>query len=65
MAAARFDGWKGKLGRELITSLVACAVTAPLVAWVFGRVSLRPRGDRIHNPDGSLRFVLALPWALA
>ena len=38
--AARFDGWKGKLGRELITSLVACAVTAPLVAWVFGRVSL-------------------------
>jgi competence protein ComEC len=38
--ADRLDGWKGKLGRELVTSIVACAVTAPLVAWVFGRVSL-------------------------
>jgi len=38
--ANRLDGWKGKLVRELVTSLVACAVTAPLVAWVFGRVSL-------------------------
>lgn len=38
--ASRLDGWKGKLGRELVTSIVACAVTAPLVAWVFGRVSL-------------------------
>ncbi len=38
--AKEFDGWKGKLARELVTSLVACAVTAPLVAWVFGRVSL-------------------------
>jgi competence protein ComEC len=38
--AGRLEGWKGKLGRELVTSIVACAVTAPLVAWVFGRVSL-------------------------
>jgi competence protein ComEC len=38
--ANRLDGWKGKLARELVTSLVACAVTAPLVAWVFGRVSM-------------------------
>lgn len=38
--AARLDGWQARLGRELVTSLVACAVTAPLVAWVFGRVSL-------------------------
>ena len=38
--AQRLDGWKGKIGRELVTSLVACAVTAPLVAWVFGRISL-------------------------
>jgi competence protein ComEC len=38
--ASRLDGWKGKIGRELVTSIVACAVTAPLVAWVFGRVSL-------------------------
>jgi competence protein ComEC len=38
--ASRLDGWKGKVTRELVTSIVACAVTAPLVAWVFGRVSL-------------------------
>jgi len=38
--AARLTGWKARIGRELVTSLVACAVTAPLVAWVFGRVSL-------------------------
>ena len=38
--ARRLDGWKGKITRELVTSVVACAVTAPLVAWVFGRVSL-------------------------
>ena len=38
--ATRFEGWRAYVGRELITSLVACAVTAPLVAWAFGRVSL-------------------------
>ena len=38
--AARLTGWRARIGRELVTSLVACAVTAPLVAWVFGRVSL-------------------------
>src|SRR5205814_753598 len=49
--AARLDGWKGKLGRELITSLVALAVTAPLVAWVFGRISLvAPLSNLIAAP---------------
>ena len=38
--ANRIEGWKGKVSRELLTSIVACAVTAPLVAWVFGRLSL-------------------------
>ncbi len=38
--AKRLTGWRARIGRELITSLVACVVTAPLVAWVFGRVSL-------------------------
>lgn len=38
--AVHLDGWKGKIGRELVVSLIACAVTAPLVAWVFGRISL-------------------------
>jgi competence protein ComEC len=36
----RVGGWRGKLLREMLTSLVACAVTAPLVAWMFGRLSL-------------------------
>ena len=38
--ANRADGWKAKISREILTSVVACAVTAPLVAWVFGRLSL-------------------------
>jgi competence protein ComEC len=38
--ATRLTGWRARIGRELATSLIACAVTAPLVAWVFGRVSL-------------------------
>lgn len=38
--APRVSGWQGRLARELLTSLVACAITAPLVAWVFGRLSL-------------------------
>jgi competence protein ComEC len=38
--AKRIEGWKANVARELLTSLVACAVTAPLVAWIFGRLSL-------------------------
>jgi competence protein ComEC len=36
----RLDGWRMKVGRELLTSVVATIVTAPLIAWYFGRVSL-------------------------
>src|SRR2546423_5936315 len=38
--AKRSKGWKARIGRELVTSMITCAVTAPLVAWVFARVSL-------------------------
>jgi competence protein ComEC len=38
--ASRLSGWRERLAKELMTSLVACAITAPLVAWVFGRISL-------------------------
>lgn len=38
--AHRASGLRGQMMRELVTSLVACGVTAPLVAWVFGRISL-------------------------
>lgn len=34
------EGWKSTLLRELITGVVATAVTAPLIAWTFGRVSI-------------------------
>ena len=49
--ATRLTGWKARIGRELVTSLVACAVTAPLVAWVFGRISLiAPLSNLIAAP---------------
>jgi len=49
--AKRVDGWKGKIAQDLITSLVACAITAPLVAWVFGRISLiAPLSNLIAAP---------------
>ena len=38
--AGSIDGVKANIARDLLTSLVACAITAPLVAWTFGRVSL-------------------------
>ncbi|MBI3792829.1 MAG: ComEC family DNA internalization-related competence protein, partial [Gemmatimonadetes bacterium] len=33
-------GWKRSVAREALTSVVATAVTAPLVAWQIGRLSL-------------------------
>ena len=38
--ADAIEGLRGKIARDLLTSIVACAITAPLVAWVFGRLSL-------------------------
>jgi len=65
--ATRLEGWKGRIVRELITSLVACAVTAPLVAWVFGRVSLiAPVSNLIAAPVVTLaQPVLFLALLLA
>jgi competence protein ComEC len=49
--AKRIDGWRANVSRELLTSLVACAVTAPLVAWEFGRLSLiAPLSNLIAAP---------------
>lgn len=36
----QLDGWRYTLSRELVTGVVATVVTAPLIAWTFGRVSL-------------------------
>ena len=63
--ANRIDGWKGRVSRELLTSLVACAVTAPLVAWMFGsaqphRAPIQP--DRRADRDArSTRSVSGAP----
>lgn len=65
--ANRLDGWKGRVSRELMTSLVACAVTAPLVAWFFGRLSLiAPLSNLIAAPIVTLaQPVLFLALLLA
>jgi competence protein ComEC len=36
----RIQGWKLRVTRDLLTSVVATVVTAPLIAWYFGRLSL-------------------------
>ena len=65
--ATHLTGWKARIGRELVTSLVACAVTAPVVAWVFGRVSLiAPVSNLIAAPVVTLaQPVLFLALLLA
>ncbi len=65
--AKRIDGWRGRVSRELLTSFVACAVTAPLVAWVFGRLSLiAPLSNLIAAPIVTLaQPVLFLTLLLA
>ena len=40
LLASRLEGWRLKIARELLTSVVATLVTAPLIAWYFGRISL-------------------------
>lgn len=34
------EGWRLHVSRELLISVIACAVTAPLVAFTFGQISL-------------------------
>lgn len=38
--APRIDGWKLALSNHLLPSIIATIVTAPLIAWYFGRLSL-------------------------
>ncbi|HEY7894183.1 MAG TPA: DNA internalization-related competence protein ComEC/Rec2 [Gemmatimonadaceae bacterium] len=38
--APRWDGWRAGLASGALTSIIACVVTGPIVAWTFGRVSL-------------------------
>ena len=51
LLAPRMDGWRLTLGRDLTTSVVASLVTAPLVAWTFGRVSaVSPLTNLVASP---------------
>jgi competence protein ComEC len=65
--ANRVDGWKARVSQELLTSLVACAVTAPLVAWMFGKLSLiAPLSNLVAAPVVTLaQPVLFLALLLA
>ena len=45
------DGWRWNLTRELITGTIASLVTAPIVAWYFGRISLiAPLSNIVASP---------------
>ena len=53
--APRVDGWRKWLATNLAASVIASLVTAPLVAWTFGRVSLiAPLTNLIATPLLSL-----------
>jgi len=48
---ASLSGWRLHVTRELIVSLIACAVTAPLVAYTFGRISIiAPLANLVASP---------------
>lgn len=47
----RISGWRLALVRNLLTSLFATVVTAPLIAWYFGRVSIiAPVANLVAGP---------------
>ncbi len=64
----RWRGWRKALARDLVISVVATIVTAPLVAWAFGRVSLvAPLTNLAAAPivavmQPTLFLALALGW---
>jgi competence protein ComEC len=65
---SRFTGWRHKLISEMTTGIIATIVTAPLVAWYFGRMSLiAPLANIAANPVANLLqptlfLSLALEW---
>ncbi len=65
-------GWRSSIARELLTGAVATAVTAPLVAWTFGRVSVvAPLSNLAAGPIMALLqpalflSILLEPWPAA
>ncbi|MBL0939921.1 MAG: DNA internalization-related competence protein ComEC/Rec2 [Gemmatimonadaceae bacterium] len=66
--AARWGGWRGWLLTEILTGVVATVITAPLIAWTFGRISvIAPISNLAAAPIvGVLQPALfvALAWAM-
>jgi competence protein ComEC len=64
----RVTGWRRWLAGELTTSVIASLVTAPLVAWYFGRASLiAPLANLAAGPVANLLqptlfLAMALGW---
>mgnify|MGYP000075100368 CR=1 FL=1 len=65
-------GWRATLMREFVTGVVATLVTAPLIAWTFGRVSLvAPLSNLVAAPIVALLqpalflAILLAPWHAA
>jgi competence protein ComEC len=64
----RFSGWRRKLATEIATGVIATLVTAPIVAWYFGRTSMvAPIANIAANPVANLLqpalfLALALGW---
>ena len=40
LLARRLSGWRLHVSKELLTSTVATLITAPIIAWYFGRMSI-------------------------
>lgn len=67
LLSPRIDGIRLRIAKELLTSIVATVVTAPLIAWYFGRLSLvAPLANLAAGPVISiLQPTLFLALALA
>jgi len=62
-------GWQYALARELVTGTVATIVTAPLIAWTFGRISvIAPVSNVVASPlvafiqPALFLSVITSPW---
>ena len=66
--ADRLSGWRKRLAGEVTTGVIATIVTAPLVTWYFGRLSMvAPLANIAANPvaailQPTLFLALALGW---
>ena len=67
LLTGRLAGWRLRVARDLLTSVVATLITAPVIAWYFGRLSLiAPVSNLLAGPVISvLQPLLFLALALA